>query len=310
MYKTFDYLKEAKGAALGVGLDQMLDIYVNAPGLQKCYLLDITKQVSLVSKAFLEVGKMHFELFHTYPSTDEYLNYFREENLDLTVRLLSRVFNNEELQIVESGLRDTRTDRPEKEDPDRWPISSYLERKNKQPEANTWVSSNENLERVLKGYIDEDVQVVNASLTGEKAVPTIARDLEDKQIPVGVLYLSNIETYMVCYSSQSAGPKYERNLRSLLNEDTLVVRTITAGKYPYCRGAGVPSHRYQDENTSDWMYLVQSGRDRIQEMDAGYSDERKYATYEQPFVDRLEKMEQGEDVGIRIPEEGFYLVGL
>ncbi|MBI3576503.1 hypothetical protein HY086_00465 [Candidatus Gottesmanbacteria bacterium] len=223
LYETFPYIKNVKGAGLGVGMDQMLDIAVNTK-LDEVYIIDVSSTESLATKTLLEIGRGHHELFKKYPTTAEYLRYFETNQIPITLEMLSNQFSSEELQIIEKTMRGRLySNHYEKKAPDGPQyIETYLKFKSYQKNYRSWLSDDGALEKIIGMYEEGKLKPVLGDLRGSNSMTKIATTLLSSNTPLSLVYLSNAPM-----SFFRLGKNFWINLEKMpVNDNTILIETM------------------------------------------------------------------------------------
>lgn len=263
LFEIFEYIKNIEGAGLGVGMDQMLDIAVNSK-LSEITIVDITKKAALTTQTLLEAGRRFHLLHGRYPLPNEYVELFSRESIDLTFEMLAPNFTEEEWTLVEETLYQAFKTGPTI-------MQSILQDKSTQTDYRSWVSTPQNLEKIIRMYEDGSIKIVRADLAGKQGMRDIAQQLQEHHTPLSLLYLSNTITY---FTLAVKGEKYEERMGSILsffdNVDILPL-SDSAVVVQTCDFTGtnvtvpVPARLTSDPNLKhiyykEWGYFVQSAQ--------------------------------------------------
>lgn len=296
LYQTFPYIKDISGVGLGVGFDQMLDIACNSH-LQEVYIVDYEKSSVLRTRALLEVGRRHKELFGTYPTPQEFIKYFREAELPITLEMIQGAFTPEEQSILSTAMSRRMSldpmNKPEESNP-RAPLEvlHYLEYKSGQRNYHSWISTSESLAKIIQMYEDSKLHVTLANLGGKRAMNTIAESLESRQQHLSLVYLSNAIGYR-----DWAGTNDNHNIEDAIQsmpvaDDTILIETtLSFDREVMPRPWQVLLDPYLRKNTLPWIYMVQTMAHRRE-------------THSNPYDSNLR--------GLRIkkPKKGLLIAGL
>lgn len=256
LYQTFPYTRKYVhgGANLGVGIDQMLNFHVNSNAV-RTDIVDATPHISLVTRAGLEAGYRFTQLFEREPTNTELIELFNQETIETTLQLLTvdkfsgYRFSPEELAIIRERLV---VATPQTESG----FYRYLsyEADPKRREYNYWVSTSENVAKVIQDYGKRRIRLYRGSLSGEVVMPAIAQDLTEQNIPLSLFYPSNIT---LASDEEQRDEFIEEVLKDFpINPTMLIVRT-----------EGSPSNEYKQRKNPDfqelawskpWEYYVQS----------------------------------------------------
>ena len=257
LYQTFPYIKDVSGVGLGVGFDQMFDITINSQ-LKEIYIVDFEKSSVLRTRALLEVGRRHKELFGTYPTPQEFIKYFGEADLPITLEMVQGAFTPEEQYILSTAMSRRMSldpmNKPETTD-HRAPLEilHYLEYKSGQKDFHSWISTAESLAKIIQMYEDGKLHVTLANLGSQTAMSRIAESLEAKQQHISLIYLSNARGY-------SDNSDIENTIKSMpITDDTILIETtFPIGREGTPRPWRVLLDPYLRKNTLSWIYMVQT----------------------------------------------------
>jgi hypothetical protein len=195
-YLFFPYIKDLKGAFIGVGADQMLDMFVNSQA-REVFIVDYTEQNSLVTRALLEVGLYHKKTWRKNPNVEEFIRYFSKENGWLLSRILLKNMTFEEVDQVENVTNGQVAESLRLDEPD---FSDYLRAKARLVDDSgakfSWLSSDSNLSKIIDAYENNRIHVVKGSISDQTVMTKISKHLADVDLPVDALYMSNIEEYI------------------------------------------------------------------------------------------------------------------
>lgn len=263
LFETFEYIKNIEGVGLGVGLDQMFDIIVNSK-LSEGYITDIAQKSVLTTRALLEAGRRFHELHHRYPSPQEYVALFNIDQLVLTFEMIIPAFTEEEWDIVEHVLGRLYKSGP-------LVMHSYLDYKATQPYYQSWLSTPENLEKIIRMYEDGRITVARGDIAGKTMIPQIGTHLKQNGSSISLLYLSNVTDFFMSEERQQP-PESKRmkpiesffgNIDSLPISDQTLVLHVTGLKGKNVT-VPIPDRIQKDPNIhvmfGEWTYLVQSMR--------------------------------------------------
>lgn len=243
------------GAGIGVGLDQMLDLLVNS-NLSQIFLLDITQYMGLTSKALLEVGSKFFDEYQRYPTTAEFVEFFREDKVAETMAFLGDSFSQTEKDEIVRSL-EKRCKKSIEENLLRASgsraVYSYLSYKKEQSEFNTWLSNDANLQRVIGMYRSSRIHIVRGDIAGTHSMSSIAEFLQESGTPVSVVYLSNAMQYLGWSRDDFMSGSHEQLISNLQ-------RLAFAGPVAVVKSYGIRSETRPDLPNSignmmrDWSY--------------------------------------------------------
>lgn len=196
IYDVLPSVEHQDGIGVGVGVDQMFDLFVNSK-MNEVYLTDITRRITVTSKALLEIGRMHKALRGAYPTPSEFLRYLEKDHVELTLEMLGDAFDEEELELVREQLNrksGNRDDRNNPETPEL--VHHWLKYKSRQTEYGSWISSAKNLARLFRAYEDGKIHVVRADIAGEEGFARLAERLRAQGKTVSTVYVSNALDYL------------------------------------------------------------------------------------------------------------------
>ncbi len=269
LFETFEYIKNISGAGLGVGFDQMLDVAVNT-NLEHIFITDINPPNLLATRGLLEVGRRFHVLYGRYPSPQEYTAFFEEKNLPLTLEMIGSEFTRKEKIVIEKTYKKSfyyDSSLVYHSDPIKGPLAvqHYLSYKAGQSDYNSWLSSSQNLEKIIRMYEEQHLKVIRADLAGPKSLSLLGDHLNKKGVPISFLYLSNTLEFFLLYGNhitQKMGhiEGFFDNLGALpVTDQTILVHT---GQY--ASKAVVPvsatNDQYLNQHFHPWSHVVQSMR--------------------------------------------------
>gem|GEM_PF-4269310 len=261
LFETFEYVRHAEGAALGVGLDQMLDFAVNTR-LSEVYITDIAAKSVLTTRALLEAGRKFHMLNKRYPSPEEYVALFDFSQIGLLFEMIEPSFTPEELKIVIDVIGKFFKTGP-------LAMHEYLQYKETQPYYRSWLSTQENLEKIIRMYEDGHLKVVRGDIAGKNAMPQIAKLLRQQGVPLSFLYLSNVSDFFASEERDLPVPEkrmqpiesFLKNIEALPISDQAVVIHISEIKGKNIT-APMPELAQKNQNIklmfAEWTYLIQS----------------------------------------------------
>lgn len=244
LYKLFDAIRERSGTIVGVGIEQVLDLFCNSQADQ-AYIVDSTKFNTLLTRTLLEMGVRHKKTFGNFPSDVEFIKYFKD--LELLKHLLPEILGSDQAQYVMKKLKmgktvfDTYEYRQLGELSD--PLGTlFLEDHLKfkrdavddQGNHYSWLTTN-NLTKVLSAYEQGKITVTYADLTDMQEMEKLAEKITKTTVPVTMLYLSNVEDWLKRWGKI---PELVRCLKLLpLADEAVILRTLFSRIPPMVRPA-------------------------------------------------------------------------
>lgn len=317
LYEVFPYIKNTQGDVLGVGVDQLFDMAVNNQKLDRLYCIDFTEANTLTTRMLMEVARKHTKMFGEPPIPHDYIQYFAEENTELTLRMLSDRFSAEQLSILKQVLS-TRVEKRQNSSPNESKsdlmLHAYLQSKYQQREYKSWMSDQEGIAHLLRKYEAGKIIPVNADLTGESAVRKISKQLRAENRSLAVVYLSNVEFGLEKTATPKVTVKFRENINQLpVNEYTRFVTTRSGG---YSRE--LPEFIQNDPNLNAhmvaWRYFVRDKQDMKQEK-KGFTYKKEEWQLKYDTVHDIDERTRiihdlkvaPEKVGIIMPELGIYI---
>ncbi|MEK9154342.1 MAG: hypothetical protein AAB798_02615 [Patescibacteria group bacterium] len=272
LFEVFPYLQHCKGALIAVGSDQALDFAVNT-NCARIVALDSSPAVSATTRAFLEIGRRHHELFKKYPTPDEFIAYVSPKNVRWTIEMLASQFFRDDIRHIESNIESNK-------------LKQYLSLKSKQSAYRSWVTDEASLARIVSMYENGRLIPIRGDLEGRHSLKSISLQFEKDGIPIDVIYLSNAINNRAWY----------RNMRTTMHvhDDTIIICTDLPRDF---RGMQIPE--YVDSYDGEEMFIkwhmdVRTVKDRMNN-DSLYEREQRIANGNV----------RPEDVGLRIPKSGF-----
>lgn len=176
-------LRNTGGIGFAVGTDQPFDFFIMA-NLDEMYAVDIDPQANFITRAYAEVGSRFHHMFARYPTTDEFIELFKPQSMEITLSLLqspSQQFQFESDNLNSQFFLDLLGSSR---------LADYLAGKREFYKGASWIGTDENLESMIKGYDEGKIHLCHGSIDGE-IIPRVARDLKRKGKEVSLLYLSN-----------------------------------------------------------------------------------------------------------------------
>lgn len=281
LFEAFPFIRGCGGVGVGIGMDQMLDIAVNSD-LEQVVLLDNNPAVSLTTRAVLEIGRRHHELFESYPTSGQFIDYFRATRLPATFEMISPLFSDDEMEIIRQELTQEVSSGHTR-------LYAYFSLKAEQREFRSWVQEPAT---IIRRYEEGNIIFVSGDLTGDKSVKSLAERFTREGKRVSLVYLSNAEEYI----GDSKTSKLTENMSSLpIDGDTIVISTAQKSKIGTM---DIPSYAASQiaEGLSiiSWRMDIRSARDQINE---------------EAFEEREEKIGAGrnipEELNLTIPKKGL-----
>lgn len=300
-YTTLPYTAEASGAAAGLGLDQMLDVAATHDNLSEVFAIDGTQKVSTTTRALLEIGSNASAVLGRYVTPQEYVRLFSRENRDLALSLAAPALSKNELSVFRHA-HDERLSKAFSLRGGPYSLEHYLNYKANQTNQPSWLSSSDNLAKVLEMYGNGSLHIVQGDITSPNTLPAIGRYLEHRGVLVEYFYVSNALYYLDPTVSHSYGTynNFLANLNMIpMSSNARIVKTDNIrerGVHTMPRQEAVESDPYLDHEMVDWTYVVQS----IADFDTHPSDD---------------DFPQGIDIRLRHgghitePRTGLYIVG-
>ncbi len=220
LYKLFDAIREQRGAVVGVGVEQVLDIFCNSK-VDRAYIVDITSSNTLLIHTLLEIGIRHKKLFGKFPTNTEFIKYF--QNLDVLRRLLPEIIGKDQTQLIIEKL-----EQGEHTPHGKVYLHDLLDLKseaiNDEGKHYGWVAE-ENLAKVLSAYESGRIDMITMNLLDPNAVEKLAEKIADTHVPVSILYTSNVEDHL----GREQVSDLARNLKLLpLADEVVILRTFTS----------------------------------------------------------------------------------
>ena len=255
LYETFPYIQDVEGVGIGVGMDQMLDIFANT-NLSQIYIIDVLPKVSLTTRALLEIGRYHYLRYRSYPSVREFLGYLTRDKITETLELIKSSFSDTQMRIIKGAFsEEIESDeeiRPLK-------ILYYLTFKSKQTYFRSWISDDSVLERVIEAYRYGRIVPIIGSLSGDVTMFKISERISAEGLNVGLIYESNFKMYL----EPEGQSKYSQNLRQLpMDKDAKIIKTIMSREnHPL----PVNQDQQMKKLMANWLYIVRSNKDMKKE---------------------------------------------
>lgn len=314
-YLTFPTLAEkvSPGWGISVGFDRGFDTLANVPQLEGLFVIDFDKTTSLASTAVLEIGRRHQEVYGEFQDVEDFLNYFKAENADTTMALLSGQFSKEEEEIIRQKVLNNRWDKNYEQPPSGDLIFyTYLYFKYSQNKYPSWVSNVSQLNKTIHSYTNNKLRIVNADLAGTNGMSQVQSQLQMTNGKLTYADFSNLDKYLNAQTRNTFRTTFglsKDSSRALpIGDNILFLITLNTvpglivddevRKIPY-----IGQHFQEDS----WNYVIRSLKDwekQVQE-DPEVGDER-FLTMR--LADYLYRSERSDDF-TRLPN-GVYTAGL
>ena len=173
------------GVGLSVGSDQGLDFYTMA-SLSEVYNVDIDPYTHIVTSLYLEAGARLHKLLGRYPTVDEYIALFQNENWSVTFSMLSAsssryTFPKRKLDWMQDYYYvGNHLDS----------MSQYLKVKKEFYGRDSWIGTDNALRHTIEGYEHGKIHVNRGDITGGILL-AIARRIRQQGQRVSLIYISN-----------------------------------------------------------------------------------------------------------------------
>jgi len=317
LFETFEQVKDLKGTGIGVGVDQMLDFFINS-NLEKVILFDFDERVSLVSRALLEIGRLHHRFFKKFPTPQDFLFYLDDSEkggLARALNFLSGVFSQTEMEILQEAFgRKERIFNPDRESV----LHMYYRFKNEQTDYRSWMSDEEALVKTISAYEAGNIRIVNGNLAGNEELAALSDELKSNKQAVSLLYFSNAFSYLRTDEIEKAS---ENISRLPISEKTVVISTssfelswesreLKPPEAPYPQKLKSLSYKSLAQLSGGWRYFVQSPTDWRQAVSSKHPFVFNHSSFDVEMAERLARMMKGDDSGVSQPKPGVYLAGL
>lgn len=221
----YPFIKNLGGVYIGVGSIQNFTLAAWAKA-QSIYLLDFTKIVVLANK-------IHITFLKEAKSKEEYLSLFQKQNFSQGESILKKEFSEKEFGELQKAYHITSAY-----------FRQYLSQMPKIQKTSAYpVYFSEDSDFFYLQNLAKKGEIFSlaGNLNGEITLKSIAQDIKQKKMQVGILYLSNAEEYF---------PKYQENFRQNIlvlpvDEKSLLLRTLAIEKknYPWAEGSDILTDR-------------------------------------------------------------------
>lgn len=173
--------ERSKGVVIAVGSEQPLDLLVITE-VNRVYAVDINPNTNLMTRGYVELGSRLHKILGRYPTTEEYLCMFENENISLALALLKTPssgysFSQREIEWLErryNGLR----------------IESYLRDKKEYFKEAGWIGNDQNLKTIIQAYEERRISICTGSISGD-ILPKITDEIKSRGEHVSLIYVSN-----------------------------------------------------------------------------------------------------------------------
>lgn len=228
-YRYFPYIKN-KGAVVGVGTDQVLDLVANTQTTVGV-IVDYNDASCTLMKTLLEVGRCHKQFFGSNPTLTEIAGYFSRNRLDRLWDFIGKI-NPEDAASsarkflergIDIGFEDAKS----------IGYDQYMLRRAKLKDSSgdnyAWYSQPDKLNKIINLYSNGAINVVRGDLCDAAAIGFVSDLVEGLRVGVDVIYISNVEEILAANERKYGFELFERfwtNLQSLpVRQDTQLLRT-------------------------------------------------------------------------------------
>jgi hypothetical protein len=209
----FEYIRDKKGAFVGVGSDQSYTL-IGVAKSELVFMIDIDQRVVDLHKAY-EV------LIEAAETPEAHVAMWDKKNEASTIALLEKAFAERGPDESKRLMRNFRASRET--------VFRHLQRvisRKRDGAGATWLADPEAYAHVRKLWQSDRIRSIPGDLSGAKSMITIGNVLKAIDVPLTVFYMSNAEEYFP-YSDQFAA-----NVTNFPGSpDAIVLRTLfTAGQ--------------------------------------------------------------------------------
>ncbi|EMO66770.1 putative lipoprotein [Leptospira kirschneri str. 200803703] len=241
------YVEDLEGGYLGAGTDQNFTFIAWAKS-KYVWLMDFDYTICLINR-------IHLLFFRMAPDPESYREFWARKNKQTSFEIIKKEWEKdpewplirEAWEVAHRGKSDV---------PQRW---NELDRTSQRFGLRTFIHSKEEYNYVRNMVLQERIQILKGDINAEKSMRSVAERAARLNVPIRVVYLSNIEDYF------SYSGSFRDNLLSLpTDEKGIVLRTMQNGtkeEYGFPDGEKIPvdyplHYNVQSlKNLQDWMLL-------------------------------------------------------
>lgn len=241
------YIENLEGGYLGAGTDQNFTFIAWAKS-KYAWLMDFDYTICIINR-------IHLLFFKLAPDPDSYRELWSRKNKQSSFELIKKEWEKDpEWPLIREAWEVAH--RGKSDIPQRW---NELDRTSQRFGLKTFIHSKEEYEYVRNMVLQGRIQILKGDINAEKSMRSVGERAARLNVPIRVVYLSNIEDYF------SYTPGFRDNLLSLpTDEKGIVLRTMQNGtkeEYGSPDGEKIPvdyplHYNVQAlENLQDWMLL-------------------------------------------------------
>jgi hypothetical protein len=259
LYKLFPYVENLGGAVVGVGPDQVLDIFANSETTH-AFIVDYTEPIPLFTRSLLEVGMYHKKTFGKFPTTEEFIEYFKDKNLHQLERIIRKNLSARETDKVLKLLQEGTDVWLEKDKATRVPVADYMGFKasmtNEAGETFSWMGTQQNIDKIMQAYEDGRIYVIKGDISNKGLMGKIGGIANRKGVEVNVLYWSNVEGYFS--GNWDVCRNFFQGVQQMpIGNEAVILRTSWDVRTMHPAPQAVKKHPTMSHILRDWHYNAQ-----------------------------------------------------
>lgn len=260
LFKFEPFIENRTGTIVGVGSDQVLDLFANSQA-ESAYVVDITPSTSSITRTLLEIGAIHKKLFGQYLTPNQFISYFNPTYHKEGKSVFDSVLDPAVYDAVTPLLTQADGFYGKKAY-----YHEYLQRRKRLGNPQNpfpWTASQSHIARVLQAYGEGRIHVINGDLADLDLGNNLNQSIFENNSDVSVIYLSNIEG---CQQNTPAYAHLVQNVASFpLQPDAILLRTFKPHDYysedylpksqndPLLRHRDFQRWHYNVHDINDWL---------------------------------------------------------
>jgi hypothetical protein len=205
LFAFYEDIKDLGGGYMGVGTDQAY-LLIGWQRPELAWLSDYDPKIQ-------RVHHMYRALFLAADTPEEFINFFKEENVEKAKAAIDEIYDGDDKVTAQSTYRRARK------------LINYRmqkqKRKFKSSNVPTYWNDQETLDYIKAMLREDRIRPLLVNLTEEAGMKGVRAAAAELGVPVRVLYVSNAEEYWKEYAEQ-----FRKNIAELhSDEKSLLLRT-------------------------------------------------------------------------------------
>ena len=205
LFAFYEDIKDLGGGYMGVGTDQAY-LLIGWQRPELAWLSDYDPKIQ-------RVHHMYRALFLAADTPEEFINFFKEENIEKTKAAIDEIYDGEDKVLAQTTYRRARK------------LINYRmqkqKRKFKSSNVPTYWNDQETLDYIKAMLRADRIRPLLVNLTEEAGMKGVRAAAAELGVPMRVLYVSNAEEYWKEYAEQ-----FRKNIAELhSDEKSLLLRT-------------------------------------------------------------------------------------